>query len=436
MKFWRLLIITLFLSGCPLFGQNATNLSGPQVTLSDVLRLIGGENPRVAATRETVAVARAERRIAGAYPNPKIAASHLQPAKGERTIFTGDRQEQVTMEFPLLIPGQRSSRIAKADAEIAAAEARVANETNLLASEAIISFMHLLALQETGSVLSNDFAEVTHARDIVAGRREQGAASDYDVTRVEVELGVLGSGLEGARAEIAAEAGQLAAHLGLTNGLPSAEGALQPWELSSDTLTDYGNNPLDTPMVLAAARDAAAAEKGITVAKRDRWPELSIAGGRTWTENPFGAADYVGLNLEIPIFDRRGGQLEKAKSEARAAEARYRIAVAEASAALRQLVQAVERRQAALDRYRTDIQPRLERLKQMSADAYSVGRHSLLELLDAQKARREISLDRIQTVAALVEAQIRLLSATGRLIPYLASPDSLHPKSPPNDSRL
>src|SRR5437773_11657049 len=101
-----------------------TNAPPRRLTLTDVARLVGAQNPRVLAERETIAAAKAERLVAAAYPNPKLTTDHLQPGNGERTIFSGDRQEQITVELPILIPGQRSSRIAKADAEIAAAQAR------------------------------------------------------------------------------------------------------------------------------------------------------------------------------------------------------------------------------------------------------------------------------------------------------------------------
>ncbi|HXJ02922.1 MAG TPA: TolC family protein [Micropepsaceae bacterium] len=408
----------------PLLAESETNSAGPRLTLADVARLVGDRNPRLLAERETVAAARADRRIAGAYPNPKLSFDHFLPGGGEHTIFTGDRQEQIAVEIPLLIPGQRSSRIAKADADIAAAQAHVAAGTGVLAGDASLSFMRLLAFQEKTAVISNAFADVTHLKDAVAGRLAEGAASAYDLTRVEVELGVVGSRLEGARSESAAESAQLASLLGLTNGLPAAAGLLQPWELQPGILYDSRPAAFDTPAVVAATRDVAAAEAGIKAAKRNRWPELSVGVGHTWTQHPFGAADFFGLNIEIPIFDTRLGQVDKARSDARAAEARRNAVSSETEAALRQLAETVRRRQAALDRDSTDIEPRLAHLKQMAADAYALGRHTLLESLDAEQARREVTLEHIETVTALVEAQIRYLAATGRLLPYLAPPNS------------
>jgi len=57
----------------------------------------------------------------------------------------------------------------------------------------------------------------------------------------------------------------------------------------------------------------------------------------------------------------------------------------------------------------------------MSSDAYRLGRLSLLESLDAEQARTEVALDNIESTTALVEAQVRYLSATGRLQNFIES---------------
>jgi cobalt-zinc-cadmium efflux system outer membrane protein len=385
--------------------------------------LLGDRNPKIRAEREAIASARADRRTAAAYPNPKLGLSD-QEATHQQTIFTGDRQMQVGVEVPILIPGQRSSRIAKADLDIAAAEAHVAAETANIAAEACASYVRLLGLQQRTEILSNALADVTKLRDTISGRLAGGASSAYDLERIEVEVGVLAGHYETARADMAAEAAQLATALALTNGLPIATGSLQPWEIPDRYLADPVSQSALSPAAIAAAREAAAAEAGVKVAHRNRWPDLSLEGGRTWTHRPFGAADFVGVNIEIPIFDTRRGQLEKAKSDARAAEDRRIAAEAEAEATIRQLAQAVERRQAALQRYRTEIEPRLSKLKSMSSDAYLMGRHTILELLDAEQARREVALESIETLSALVEAQIRFLAITGNLPSFLQMPST------------
>ena len=54
-------------------------------------------------------------------------------------------------------------------------------------------------------------------------------------------------------------------------------------------------------------------------------------------------------------------------------------------------------------------------LKQMSEDAYRLGRSSILELLDATRSHYEFQRTRVDLVAALLDAQIRLLALNGDL---------------------
>jgi len=388
------------------------------LTLADVARLLSDKNPKLQAEREAIASAKADRITADAFPNPKLSFNHQNPG-GQSTLFTGSSSEQIGVDIPILIPGQRAARVQKADADIAAAQARVAATTGNLAAEACVSFIHLLALQQRVGVLSNSISEISRLRDKISGRAEQGAASAYDLARIEVEQGIVRSRIEAARSDLAGEASQLAALLNLTNNLPTAEGSLEAWTLPPQTLSDPESQIVSAPATIAANCEAAAALAGIKTAQRERWPEVSIGAGRAWTRHPYGEADYVGLNIEIPIFDTRRGQLEKARSEARAAEARRAAAYAETAAAIHQLAETVQRRQAALDHYRADVEPKLARLKEMSTDAYLLGRHTLLELLDAEQTRREVLLEEIETANALIDSQIHLLAATGRLPSFL-----------------
>ena len=415
--FQRFAFVILITSAARSSGAE-TNWSS--ITLTDVVRLLGDQNPKVRAERQSIASARADRRIASAYPNPKVSGGHYQP-HGEQTLFTGEHQEQINVEVPVLIPGQRSSRVAKAEADISAAQARVTATTANLTADACASFARLLALQERTAIVSNALTEVTKLKDTISGRAVGGAATTYDLTRVEVEAAVLAGRLEGARAETAAESSQLATFLALTNSLPIATGTLEPWQINSEVLSNSTARVFSTPAALAASREADAAEAAIKAARRNRWPELALEAGHGWTRHPFGSADFIGLSVEIPIFDTRRGQLDKARAEASAAEARRDAAIAETDATVRRLLETLRQRQSALRRYESELQPRLGRLKEMSAEAYMMGRHTILELIDAEQARREVMLEHIEVLSALIEAQIRLLGITGQLPSFLQS---------------
>lgn len=413
-RFSAAMLAILFLGLAPARAQENTPVPDV-VDLPAVLRLVRDVSPRLSVQRQAVAGAEAERITAGAYPNPTLSYGRSRPSGGQATLFEGSRQEQTTVEIPLLIAGQRSARVEKAEREIEAARARVASGASSLAAEAGSAFVALLAAQEKVALLSTANEELVRLRDIVAGREASGMASRYDVTRLEIELGGFRTKLEDAKADISDRAGNLAALLGLQNWRPRASGDLRPLVLGADTL----NNPRDragtSPATITALREETVAQSSVEVARRERWPVPSVSAGRSWTSEPFGAANFLGLSVEIPILDTRRGPLAKAEAEAVSAALRRELAVAEVATNLERFASVIAARAIALQRFQQEAAARLPSLKRMAEDSYQLGRSSIFELLDSTRSRYELYQTRIDLVAALFEAQLRFLATSGEL---------------------
>ena len=142
----------LFLRFAPAYAQE--NMPVPDVVdLPTVLRLVRDASPRLSIERQAVAGAEANRITAGAYPNPTVSYGRFRPSGGQATLFEGSRQEQTTVELPLLIAGQRSARVAKAEREIEAARARVASGASSLAAEAGSAFNAIWKWSAASSIL-------------------------------------------------------------------------------------------------------------------------------------------------------------------------------------------------------------------------------------------------------------------------------------------
>ena len=413
-RFSAAMFAILFLRFAPAYAQENTPVPDV-VDLPAVLRLVRDASPRLSIERQAVAGAEANRITAGAYPNPTVSYGRFRPSGGQATLFEGSRQEQTTVELPLLIAGQRSARVAKAEREIEAARARVASGASSLAAEAGSAFVALLAAQEKAALLSTANEELVRLHDLVAGREAGGAASRYDLTRLQVELGGFRTKLEDAKADITDRAGNLAALLGLQNWRPRASGILRPLALSADTLSNPRDRAATSPATIMALREETVAQSGVEVARRERWPVPSVSAGRSWTSEPFGAANFLGLSVEIPVLDTRRGPLAKAESEATSAALRRELAVAEVATNLERYANVIAARQAALQRFQEEASARLPLLKQMAEDAYRFGRSSIFELLDSTRSRYELHQTRIDLVAALFEAQLRFLATSGDL---------------------
>lgn len=406
------LAIALLLGASPLLAQTPPNT----VDLPTVLNLAKESSPRLTLDRQEIAVAEAERRTAGAFPNPTIAYGRQRPGSGN-ALFDGKRQQDVSVELPLLIGGQRGARVEAAERGIDAARARFAASGNLFAAEAGAGYVALLAAQEKRAVLSSGLEELDRLRDVVAGRQTSGMASQYDLLRVDVELASWRTRAAEAEAEQVDRQGQLASLLGFPGWRPQASGELRPLNVKPDSPITQEN-----PSIVAARRDEAVAQASSEVARRERFPAVSINAGRTWTSEPFGSANIVGLSVELPFLDTRGGALDKARAEAQSATLRRQLVEAETLADLQRYSSQVARRSAALEQFRQQLGQRLPALKQMADDAYRLGRSSIIELLDATRTRYETQIGQLELVAGLMEAELRLQAARGEFAALAGKP--------------
>lgn len=389
--------------------------SADVVDLAAVLRIVRDTSPRLALERQNVAGAEANRITAGAHPNPTVNYGRYRPQGGQATLFDGSRQEEVTFGVPLLISGQRNARIEKAERDIEAARARVIAGASTLAAEAGAAFLSLLAAQEKAALFSQTATELSRLRDIVAGRAEHGVASRYDVARLEVEAGSYRAKLDDARADVADRAGALAVLLGLPKMQPRATGTLTPFALPAGIFAAAQGRAAGSPAVTAAVQEEKAAHSGIDLAQRERWPVPSFSVGRSWTSQPHGAANFLGLSVEMPIFDSRRGLIARAEADASAARLRRELAEAETAAQIERYANMIAAKTTALRNFDDESTSRLPALREMAENAYRFGRSSIFELLDSTRSRHDLQQSRIELAASLIEAQLRFLAASGNL---------------------
>lgn len=387
------------------------------IDLPDLLRIVREVSPRLALERQNIASAQADRIIAGAYPNPNLSFGTAHQG-ARQTSFDGPRQNEFRIDQPVLLPGQRAARIEKVDREIQAARARVAAGSSSLAGEAALGYIGLLAAQEKTTLQTNAVRELTRLRDIVAGRADVGMASRYDLTRLEVELASARTKLEESKAELVDRSGALASLLGLRGWQPKATQTYAPLKMdfkalaNLPTLIERANA---SPAVQLATAEERVAQSGIALADRERWPVPVLNLGRSWSTTPFGAANAMGLSIEVPILDDRRGPVVKAQVEAKRASLQRELSLAEVAATLQRQALVIAARQAALERFEADAAARLASLKEMAENAYRLGKGTIFELLDSARSREELLGKRIELVATLLEAQILFLSASGEL---------------------
>jgi len=386
-----------------------------QLNLPALLRLVAERSPRLAAERVGVDAAQADLVTAGALPNPTVSYGRMRPSSGPNTLFEGNRQQQAGVEFPLLIAGQRGARVETAEQGVLGARARVSLAGSELALRAADLFTGLQAAQDKTAVLTEAHGEFERAAGLIAGRLESGMASRYDFARVEIEVAAISVRLADARADAAEKSAGLASLLGAPGWRPRAAGELAATGLAQDPSALRATLKSGNPQILAAQREEDMARAAIRRAELERWPVPVLSLGRAWTNEPFGAANFIGLSTEVPLFDSRQGQLSRAQADLRAAERRREALEAEAEVELARLLDALEQRRAALERFERKVDLRSPALRQMAEDAYRLGRSTVLELIDAARTRVDARITGIDLRASAVQQELRIRALTGGL---------------------
>jgi cobalt-zinc-cadmium efflux system outer membrane protein len=397
----------------PAAAQPVAGALPAEVDLPAVLRIAREASPRLAVEREAVAAAEARRIAAAARPNPRIGVAHARRAGGA-PVFEARGQTDMSIEFPLLIAGQRGARIAAAERWIETARARVSAGENALAEEAGVAFVAVLAAEARVAHARQAIGRVERIVGIVAAREAAGLASRFDLARAEVERAALEVRLAEQLAERLDALGALAVLLGVPGWAPRPVGTLEP--IAQGEVPARARADAVHPALEAARREETAAAATVEVARRERWPVPALGVGRLYTDSPYGAAHYIGLSVEVPIFDTRRGPFEEARAEARAAGLRRSLIEAQLGASLERYEALIAQRRAALEDYDREAGARLPALEQMAEDAYRFGRSTILEWLDATRTQFEQRLLRIDLLAGLAEARLRALGARGLLV--------------------
>ncbi len=383
------------------------------VTLDELLHILREQSPRTAADNTRIAVAEAAVIGAGLLPNPSLSYGVLQLVQGANTGAFA--QHQATLEVPLLLFGQRGVRRKVAERGVAVARAEAALRFAERALELRQGFATLLASQERTQLLREAARDLGQFETIIRGRAAAGDKSQYDVLRISLETRALDSELAAAAALLADAAGQVARLVGRPAWYPRATGSLAPTETALRLLTGSSLAPAQHPGIEAARRRELAAAQGITLARRERFPLVSIQAGVVGTVQENSVSILGGIGAPLPLFDRGQGQLARAHAEHTAARLDHDATVAEIGAELTRARQVFTSRRDATQRLAHDVFERLPAVRQLAELSYRQGKSGLVDLLDAFRTLKGLRDQYLDAQLDAKRAENEMLYAAGQL---------------------
>lgn len=380
-------------------------------SLAALLQQSETQAPALLEQAATVRAAGADARQARAWANPSLGYTG-ENLGAPKMDGVSQRQDTYTLTQVFEIGGKRSARI---EAEQRKADAVGARERQIR-----IAFANELAVAYAT-------AEAMQLRKQVADAELARANDDFRATTALVQAGREAQlRLAQARASVsAAEAAVQSAVADATDALErlsAVAGADQPYTGISHPFLDHAIAPrsdqrwtTDASPALASARAESDALTAQVRMEQKRWvPDVGVSAGMRkfgWSNE---RAAIIGVNINIPLFDRNQHGVTAARERASAAEQRVEAARLEAQAthrAAQARVVATERRLQAAEQGET-----------AAADAYRLGRAGydagktpLIELLAIRRALSEAQALSIEARLARVRALATLFTAEGRI---------------------
>ena len=362
-----------------------TGLPAVGITLEDLLHRAERANPELRSSRSAVGVAAGQVWQAGLYPNPSAYAN-----SGE-IDFEGDSANTVVgVSQPIVIGGRLRAAVAAADAKEAA---KLADQLELI--EELISIgEQTLHIAET--------------------RFEARAASEPDVIRPRVEVHQLRADRQRLVQELAAAEKQLG--FILDTDLISADRLVSRISMNPVALDDERLMAVIEerhPKLIVADREIEVAQATMERIRAERVPDLNVSAGVGYSEESDGGIAEIGIGAEIPLWDRRQGDLMSARFELMK---RRQDKAAIRNRLLSELAGAKGAYDAAREQLgiiRDDVVPDAQRAFDQIDESYRAGRASFIDLLDAQRTLMQSRRTLVQLAGQASVALARISAICG-----------------------
>lgn len=385
--------------------------------------------------------------IPAIFIDPAASPDALVPVR-----FSGDNlwNMRVTLDQPLF-EAQAFVGVGAAGRYKALQVENVRGRAQAVVTTVRLAYYSALLARENVRSTEESVRRVRQTLDETQALQRAGFASDYDVLRLEVELGNLEPNLQRARNAAAAAERELRLAMGLEAEAPLAiAGSLRDVDFTTPDANDAANAALlrtagtvatddaDAARLLdTAARqrselrrarlDAELAQAQLAAERATLFPTLSAFANYSLNAQENGGLDFfgesadqrtsnwqAGLRLELPIF--RGGQdwsrvsqrrlaLERSRTSTRDLEER---AASDVRTRLADLLEARERvgaQRRALGQARRGFE--------IAAAEYRQGTGSQLQVTDAEVALRSSEFNYSQAVHDVLQAQAALDAAVG-----------------------
>ena len=369
------------------------SLQGTPLSIEEALVLARSKNPQLLAAVAEIARSKAVTRTARQYTNPSF--QYLAGPQSARPIATPGVPgllQHYSATQTIEIPLERRLRIQAA--KLGQSSSEFGQDSVRLGVEAEVrrAFYAVLQRREQIGYAQQNLGLVNELRRRTAVEVQVGEKGRLELTRAEAEMANARSQVRAAQIELVSALAGLRATIGTPpelvlnpQGAPSARTVLPP-------LNDLRARLVSEHPVLAQARtDVSRAEVEVKDQRALRIPKPELYG--EYERQPDLTYYRLGATIQIPLWNRRGGEIDQAKAEQQRAQA----AATQRGIALTAALERAYGQYEVADQQVTSLEAgalrQAEAAVQGATAAYKFGERGILEVLDAQRVLQSVRSD-------------------------------------------
>ena len=395
-RLWNCVVLmTVMVAGTggiliPSFAQAKDPM--PTFELDRIIELALERNPLIAGAQSVIAQNEGRRTEAGAYPNPTIGfqtadATIRDPSNGVRLMERG-----VTVHQTVEWPGMRAARQDAAEAGFAGATVGLEESRLNLIAEVKTAFYDLLLAERNVDLLQQNLETVQEVARIVKARVRSGEGPQFEAVKADVE--VLKAKQEMTKAKNAVRvklvgldtltAGGLGPRYKVQGDFRSLRDRLEPEQMAARDLSQH-------PILKRQGKLVEQAEFAVSKERQARVPNVTLYGG--YAREAGREAVVAGLSVPTPLWYRQQGHIATALGTQRKEEAELIRMRNDLARAINQHAREAETAQDQILVYEEGLLKQAQEALRIAQLSFRQGASSLLDVLDAQRVQRQITVD-------------------------------------------
>ena len=390
----------------------------PSYDLLRVIDLAVERNPVMAGARGVIDQSTGQRVSAGAYPNPVLRGDggkgFLRDAGPLTTeIPTSATEYMASFGQPFEWPKKRAARQSAAEAGLAGATAGLIETRLNLVTDVKLAFYDLFLAQRDEELARQNLEIVKDVQRIVNVRVRLGEAPQFEAIKAQVE--VLKADQVVTRAENAVRVNRVfldTLTVGALGTNYDIEGDFRVFPRDITALDPLIVRAMEQhPSIQRLVKSVEQADRNIEFERHNRVPNLTLNTSYT---REYGREGFdVGLSIPTPIWYQKQGEIATALGAKRTEEAgllRTRnILIKEVNQHYQDALTTAN----LIEVFEKGLLKQAQEALRIAQFSFQQGAASLLEVLDAQRVRRQILFDYAQARFELSVALTRLERAVG-----------------------